>query len=941
MIDQLLGLLRDTGVDLTAREVADALWLAQQMDRGGMDPDETGATRAASSSAATGPSGTRSGSEGTARTLPTLAERAPMPFQADRAPMPSSIAIARALRPLTHRGPRYGEPPKDPGAKLPFPIPVIPRREASFDLVLVVDDGASMEIWRPTIRQLTASLTATGAFRSVYSWQVDTSGADGKRPSLRHGRNRARHGPMAPIALGQARHQMVLVVSDCAGPAWRSGSMARLLRSWADVQPTAIVQVLPPRLWGLSALAPERVTWAPTPETGAPNTRIRCRNADSGAVVPGVPLPLLGLDARSLGSWAELVSGTAARRVSGFTHVIAGPASETRLDAPRSLDDMSPATTVDRFSAFASPEAMSLAGYFAAAAPLTLPVMRLIQHEMLPNSVPGNLAEVYLGGLLRQVPSPRDDNPRYDFRPGVRDLLFTNLTRSDAIRVMRIVGDLASAQATRATSSAPPIPSTLGIPHDEPRSAVEAPEPDQPDVPVSREPAIWGAVPSRNLKFTGRKGELRELRRRLEADGGADSRATPTCALRGLGGVGKTQIAIEYAHLYKGGYDLVWWVPAQQPAGIRASLSQLWERLNHDSGTGGGEPWARALDALRTGSPHGDWLVIFDNTERPEDLEGLIPQGSGHVIITSRDGTWAKRTPVMDIGLPGMADSIDLLRSHGDPDRPLSDSDAARIAEVTGRLPIALVQAAGWQADMDMTAQEFARRFDERVREVLDEDLPPGYPASVFTSWQLAIKRLREDDPGAVELLELCAMFAPEPIHRSLLTAPAGLPWTEGLPADLGQVLGDEWRHKEALRSLDRYALVQVDRVQHTIGMHRLIQAAVRHKSAMREDRRIYLQHVAHLLLVRSCSGIPAEPEDQAGWKQRRRIQPHLIPSGALACDDSKVRALVLDHATYLAASGDQESAREVAQRAWQWWTRTLGENHADTVAALARITGA
>jgi len=295
----------------------------------------------------------------------------------------------------------------------------------------------------------------------------------------------------------------------------------------------------------------------------------------------------------------------------------------------------------------------------------------------------------------------------------------------------------------------------------------------------------------------------------------------------------------------------------------------------------------------------------------------------------------------MDVGLPDIADSIDLLRSHGDPGRPLSDPDAARIAEVTGRLPIALVQAAGWQADMDMTAWEFARRFDERVREVLDEDLPPGYPASVFTSWQLAIKRLREDDPGAVELLELCAMFAPEPIHQSLLTAPAGLPWTEGLPADLGQVLGDDWRHKEALRSLDRYALVQVDRVQHTIGMHRLIQAAVRHKSAMREDRRIYLQHVAHLLLVWACSGIPADPEDQAGWEERRRIQPHLIPSEALACDDSKVRALVLDQATYLAASGDQKSAREVAQRAWQWWTRTLGESHADTFAALARITGA
>ena len=942
MIDQLLGLLRDTGVDLSAKELVDALWLTQQMDWGGIGPDETGATRAASRPAGTGPGRLRPGSKETAWTPLAPAERAPMP---------SSAAIVRALRPLTHRGPGRGGPPKVPEAELPFQVPVRPRREASFDLVLVVDDSASMEIWRPTIRQLAISLEFAGAFRSVSSWQVETSGTDGKQPRLHDGRNRARRDPVASIGLGRASHQMVLVVSDCAGPAWRSGSMARLLGSWAAVQPTAIVQVLPSRLWGLSALAPQRVIWAPTPETGAPNTRIRCRNTDSGAVVPGVPLPLLELDARSLGSWAEMVSGTAAGRVTGFAHVITRPAPETGRDAPRPVDDMSAATTVDRFTAFASHEAMSLAGYFAAAGPLTLPAMRLIQREMLPDSDPGNLAEVYLGGLLRQVPSPGDDDPRYDFRPGVRDLLFTSLTRSDAIRVMRIVADLASAHGSRATSSASALPSAPGIPRDGPQSAAMAEaepesappesESDQPGVPVSREPTIWGGVPSRNLKFTGRRGELGGLRRRLEADDRADGRATPACVLRGLGGVGKTQVAIEYAHRYKGGYDLVWWVPAQQPAGIRAALSQLWERLSHDSGAGGGEPWARALEALRTGSPYGDWLVIFDNAERPEDLEELIPRGSGHVIITSRDGTWAKRMPVLDVDLPGLADSIDILRGHGDPDHPLSDADAALIAQVVGRLPIALVQAAGSQADMEMTAQEFAQRFDERVREVLDEDLPPGYSASVFTSWQQAIKRLREDDPGAVELLELCAMFAPEPIHRSLLTVPAGLPWTEGLPAGLGQVLGDEFRHKQALRSLDRYALVQADRAQHTIGMHRLTQAAVRHKSAMREDRRIYLQHVAHLLLMRASAGIPADPRDQAGWEQRGRIQPHLIPSEALACDDANVRALVLDQATYLAASGDQESARAVAQRAWQWWTRTLGENHPDTVAALALVTGA
>jgi hypothetical protein len=936
MIDPLQSLLRGIGGDVTAEEVADALWLVANGRVGGAaeaaladrvpavaDPRDAAWSRVAATDGK--------------KTAPRL------PSQADRAPLPSGIALARALRPL--RTARR-EPPGDDRFDPLSQVTARPVQRASFDLVLVVDDGDSMDLWRPTTRQLAASLATAGTFGSVHPWQVDTSGANGKLPGLRQGRDRRRHGPMAPIGVSRARHQLILVVSDCTGPAWRSGSMAGVLRSWARRHPTAIIQVLPARLWELSALVPERVTWQPAWDTGAPNTQLRCYSAEGGPV-PGVPVPVLGLDARALGSWSELISGTGARRVAGLAQVIGRPAVPADdgpwwpadRDAWRPSDDMPPGDAVQRFAAFASPEAMSLAGYLAAAGPLTLPVMRLIQRELLPGSVPANLAEVYLGGLLRRVAGAQEDTPLYDFRPGVRDLLFTRLTRSDAIRVMRIVDDQASARgAGAADGAADPqvsVGTAGGVAQAGPGSAAGATSSDTPSVPGRQKPAIWGAVPERNPKFTGRRDDLRKLRQGLTA---ADQ-GTPACTLHGLAGAGKTQVAVEYAYRYEGGYEIVWWVPAQQPSGVRASLSELWERLNDGASVAGSEPWARALDALRTGIPYRHWLLIFDNADRLADLEGLIPRGTGHVIITSRNAAWARQGSAIEVGALDAADSIDLLRQHADPWRQLSDAEAARIAEVTGSLPIALVQAASWQEDMPV--EEFVRQFEKRIREVLDEDLPPGYPAPVFASWQRAVEQLREDNPGAVELLELCSMFAPEPIHRSLLTIAAELPGAGRLPEPLGEVLRDEWSFRQALRSLGRHALAHLDREQGAVEVHRLIQAAVRHRSAMREDRRTYLRHVVHLLLLHACAGIPANPADPSGWEQRRRIQPHLIPSEALDCEDAAVRALVLDQAMYLEANGDQESARKLAELAWRLWTLRLGGDHADTVAALRHITGA
>src|SRR5579859_8050875 len=144
-------------------------------------------------------------------------------------------------------------------------------------------------------------------------------------------------------------------------------------------------------------------------------------------------------------------------------------------------------------------------------------------------------------------------------------------------------------------------------------------------MPITSVPTIWGAVPQRNKNFTGRIDILAQLRQ------GASSRITAVLpeqdpddplpqAVQGLGGVGKTAIAIEYAYRHRSDYDLVWWIPADQLPSVRGSLAALASRLGLEiTAAGGIEGGIQAvLDALRRGDPYSRWLLVFDNADQPE-----------------------------------------------------------------------------------------------------------------------------------------------------------------------------------------------------------------------------------------------------------------------------------------------------------------------------------
>src|SRR3954447_18099019 len=163
--------------------------------------------------------------------------------------------------------------------------------------------------------------------------------------------------------------------------------------------------------------------------------------------------------------------------------------------------------------------------------------------------------------------------------------------------------------------TAPPFPRAGPAPTDKPGFA-------------GSPPGVW-KVPPRNPRFTGRDGMLTELRRRLHA-----GEATLVVqALYGLGGVGKTQLALEYAHRFAADYDLVWWINAEQPVLIPDQLAGLAARLDLPAGPTVAATLERLLAELRG---RNRWLLLFDNAERPGDVADFRPGGAGHVLITSR-----------------------------------------------------------------------------------------------------------------------------------------------------------------------------------------------------------------------------------------------------------------------------------------------------------------
>ncbi|MEB3962960.1 FxSxx-COOH system tetratricopeptide repeat protein [Streptomyces kunmingensis] len=429
----------------------------------------------------------------------------------------------------------------------------------------------------------------------------------------------------------------------------------------------------------------------------------------------------------------------------------------------------------------------------------------------------------------------------------------------------------------------------------------------------SGQPKIMGNVPPKNPNFTGREILLEAVDEQLRQK---ETAAVLPHALHGMGGVGKSQIAIEYVYRHSAEYNVIWWIPAERESLILASLAELAGSLGLNTGPQANTAVPAVQEALRTGKPYENWLLIFDNAEDIDAVRAYFPSGGpGKIIVTSRNRDWERVATPLSVDVFNRTESVALLQRRA-PD--LSTEDASSLAEALGDLPLAIEQAGAWHAATGMPVAEHLELLAQRRVEILDLDPNPDYPVPVAAAWNLSLDRLAQEQPAARQLLEICALMAPEPIPLSLLRGGRNVE----ISPELDPVLRDPVLLARATRELSKFSLIRLDHKRGTLQMHRLMQNVL--ATGLDEAAETKMRRAAHQLLATAKPGVGASPEL---WPTYQALLPHVQASGAVRSSDPWVRDLVYDIVSFLYFWGAHDVSMSMARQAWTAWQAQSGDD--------------
>src|SRR6266516_6409587 len=356
-----------------------------------------------------------------------------------------------------------------------------------------------------------------------------------------------------------------------------------------------------------------------------------------------------------------------------------------------------------------------------------------------------------------------------------------------------------------------------------------------PSLSVSTSPAalppIWNVPYPHNPLFTGREELLTQLVTTLHA--GQPTALSQPQAISGLGGIGKTQLALEYAYRYRADYQAVLWAQADTRDKLTSSyltiagLLNLPEKNEQES--------ARVITAVKNWLQRNTgWLLILDNADNLALARYFKPPSSGgHVLLTTRaqaTGRFAHRLQV-DILPPEQGTLFLLHRADLLPvDATLEQASehdrngAHAIYEELGGLPLALDQAGAYIEETRCSLSDYQQRYQSRRARLLQRrgGLVPDHPDAVAATWSLAFEKVEQANPAAADLLRLCAFLAPDAIPEEIITESA---------ANLGPVLepvaSDAVNLDEAIAALGAYSLVRRNATEKTLSVHRLVQAVI------------------------------------------------------------------------------------------------------------------
>ncbi|TMQ97836.1 tetratricopeptide repeat protein [Actinomadura soli] len=423
--------------------------------------------------------------------------------------------------------------------------------------------------------------------------------------------------------------------------------------------------------------------------------------------------------------------------------------------------------------------------------------------------------------------------------------------------------------------------------------------------------------------FLGRHDDYQRLEKVLASAG---ETVVVTQAVYGMGGVGKSELALQYADQARERYEAVWWVTAESPQHVEAGLAELTRHLVQDAAraatTEDAAAWA--VGWLRA---HPEWLLLLDNVTDPAHVTELLGRlEGGHALITSRrDVRWPGTTRTLRLGLLDPEPAAELIMTITGHTTPHDGQTAAAIAQELGYLPLALDQAAAYIRQTRITLGRYLGLLQQHPARYYGKaaDGDKGQ-ATIARLWDITLETLHEQAPGAAELASVLAQYAPADIPRSMLGG------------------GDEEATEaadEALGVLASHSMI--DLTDEVVAMHRLTRAAVLSRPQDTSDDQAD-GAARDLALTWLQTAMPDDPDsDVAGWPVWRPLVVHVeaISAAAASSRPSGPLSHVLNQTgLFLIAQGEYQRANDVLTTAVTIAEAALGPDHPDVGTRLGNL---
>ncbi len=447
----------------------------------------------------------------------------------------------------------------------------------------------------------------------------------------------------------------------------------------------------------------------------------------------------------------------------------------------------------------------------------------------------------------------------------------------------------------------------------------------------------WQVPYQRNPFFTGRESVLQQLHEALAHEHSAV--ISQSYSLSGLGGIGKTQTAIEYAYRYANDYAAVFWISAETNESLVSSFVAIAELLNLPEKQD--KEQSRVMAAVtRWLTSHSDWLLIFDNVEDLELVKGALPPArSGSLLFTSRRQALGFSAQTLDLEQLTPEEGMHFLLHRArwlDPTASLDSlapEDIAIAREIVAAmdgLPLALDQAGAYIEATQCSLSDYLQLFQSSQLRLLDErDTYADHPSSVARTFTLAFKQLERNNPAAAELLTVCAFLAPEAIPETFFIEGATY-----LGPTFERLAVDPLEFHTTIKALLTYSLIQRNAANRTMTIHRLVQAVLKERLVKRIQR-IWVVRVVHAM----SQLFPLEKEKTGYVQLGEQLLPH-----ALVCvthydqwtkNEASYIALMSHLAAYHAHRARFTEAEPLYQRALELSEQALDAEHHLTAEVL------